>query len=179
MPWCQLNTYIIYIIAVTKCLMKCNWGVQWFLLARGLRVESAMAQESRRQARKVMGRHTASAVQKDRDGCWCLVYRFHSVWTSSPRDGAVCIQALESPPQTYPGVCLLCDSKDEQVDKESSYPTIVARLPLVPPAPLAGPTHGSFLSTIWCSQLRAPLDSDFCWNVLSQQHKWNKNKLRR
>ena len=59
-----------------------------------------------------LGGHTA--VQKDRDGCWCLVYRFHSVWTSSPRDGAVCIQALESPPQTYPGVCLLGDSKFSQ-----------------------------------------------------------------
>ena len=53
-----------FIIAVTKCLVKCNLGKEYFFLTYGLRAWSITAEGAWGQERGTTG-HTTSAVRKE------------------------------------------------------------------------------------------------------------------
>lgn len=132
---------VICITTMTKCLMKSSLGGEWSPLAFGVRAQSITAEEVRWQEHEVTG-PSASAVRS-----WCPPYGFHSIWT--PVHGMMLSTlmlfllhgiSLEIPSQTHPDVCLLCDSKSTQGDKEGGHYKSLAQ---VPPA-------SSWLTSVQC-----------------------------
>lgn len=129
-PSWRLSTYLSYLYHYhDKMPDEKQLSGRMVPLAFGVRAQSITAEEVRWQEHEVTG-PSASAVRS-----WCPPYGFHSIWT--PVHGMMLSTlmlfllhgiSLEMPSQTHPDVCLLCDSKSTQGDKEGGHYKLLAQV---------------------------------------------------